>query len=132
MGGLVARAYIEEDEYENNVDQLVTLGTPHKGSPEAYLKWEAGEGFFGFQERFAKRHLEKEEKHSGYEDIYSYIQSEIPSIRELLPDYDYLLDVSSGEMRKYAENYPNNSFLERLNEVENLEKLTKVNFFNII
>lgn len=75
--------------------------------------------------------FEDNENNIAYEDIYSYIRSGIPSIRELLPDYDYLFDVSSGEMRKYAENYPTNIFLENINKEENLEKLNKVNFLNI-
>ena len=40
MGGLVARQYIQSDKYENDVDQLIFLGTPHLGSPDSYLMWE--------------------------------------------------------------------------------------------
>ena len=43
MGGLVARAYIEGDNYQNDVDQLIFLATPHLGSSKAYLMWEGGE-----------------------------------------------------------------------------------------
>ncbi len=42
MGGLLARAYIQDVEYENDVDQLITLGTPHKGASDAYVAWEGG------------------------------------------------------------------------------------------
>ncbi len=131
MGGLVARAHVEGNEYKDNIDQLVTLGTPHKGVPEAYLKWEAGEGFFGLQEGLAKHHFKNEAKHNGYGDIYTYIRNEVPSVKELLPDYSYLFDVSLEEMRNYPRNYPTNNFLEELNEEENIQKLNKVNFINI-
>jgi virulence-associated protein VagC len=43
MGGLVARQYIQRKGYSYDVDQLITMGTPHKGSPKAYLMWEGGE-----------------------------------------------------------------------------------------
>jgi len=43
MGGLVARAYIQGDNYDNDVDQLVTLGTPHAGASGAYQAWEGGQ-----------------------------------------------------------------------------------------
>ena len=36
MGGLVARAYIEGNQYYNDVDQLFLLGTPNYGSSDAY------------------------------------------------------------------------------------------------
>ena len=32
MGGLLAREYIESDYYEDDIDQLITIGTPHLGS----------------------------------------------------------------------------------------------------
>lgn len=37
MGGLVSRAYIESNDYQDDVDQLVTLGTPHVGVNLAFL-----------------------------------------------------------------------------------------------
>lgn len=43
MGGLVARSYIQGSSYENDVDQLITLGTPHQGAADAYIAWEGGD-----------------------------------------------------------------------------------------
>ncbi|MDA3815482.1 MAG: hypothetical protein PF549_03890 [Patescibacteria group bacterium] len=129
MGGLVARKYIQSDQFERNVDQLVTLGTPHRGSPEAYLQWEAGEGFFGPKGFLAKHHFRMEAVHNGYLSLFKYIRDEVPSISELLPDYDYLEE--NGEMRVYPENYPQNSFLEDLNQ-NGLEKLDQIRFLNIV
>ncbi|MEK7625220.1 MAG: hypothetical protein AAB467_02600, partial [Patescibacteria group bacterium] len=37
MGGLVARQYIEGDNYDNDVGKLIFLATPHKGASKAYL-----------------------------------------------------------------------------------------------
>ena len=133
MGGLVARSFVEDEGYKN-IDQLITLGTPHKGSPEAYLKWEAGEGFFSIKDGIMKHHFEMEALHHNnhYGNLYDYIQEEVPSIKELLPDYAYLFDVPQNSLRNYLAGYPQNTFLEQLNKEENLEKLKNINFTNII
>lgn len=134
MGGLVARSYIEGLDYQNDVDQLVTLGTPQKGSPDAYLKWEAGEGFEDISEKVAKKYFQLEAYHSNpsYNDLGKYIREKVKSVGELLPDYDYLQEVSSGNMKIYPHDYPENSFLDSLNSQANLSNLSKVNFCNII
>ncbi|MBU2028728.1 alpha/beta hydrolase [Patescibacteria group bacterium] len=54
MGGLLAREYIESDYYDNDINQLIMLGTPNNGAPEAYLKWEAGAFFTSLQDVFMK------------------------------------------------------------------------------
>lgn len=33
MGGLLARSYVQSEEYENDVEQLIILCTPNAGSP---------------------------------------------------------------------------------------------------
>lgn len=135
MGGLVARAYVEEISgaiYNDTIDELITLGTPHKGSPASYLKWEAGEGFFTWNDKLAKYHFKQEAEEAGYTDLQSYIKEKIPSVKELLPDYDYLFDISQNQLRSYPENYPRNTFLEELNTERNLGKMQKVRFVNIV
>jgi pimeloyl-ACP methyl ester carboxylesterase len=131
MGGLVARQYIQNgSDYDfYYIDQLITLGTPHKGSPQAYLQWEAGEGFLSFEDILAKWHFTREAKHDGYNDIFSYIKNRVLSVKELLPDYDYLYDVDTEEMRNYPDDYPRNIFLENLNN--NTGNLNYIRTFNI-
>jgi len=132
MGGLIARSYLEGEGYGRyDVDQLVTLGTPHRGSPKAYLQWEAGEGFFDVAGFLAKHHFKREAKHNGFDSIFEYIRSAIPTVQELLPDYDYLFDVDKNQMRSYPTDYPRNVFLEDLNQEINLEKLNRVEVINI-
>ena len=132
MGGLVARQYAESNNYDNDIDQLIMLGTPHHGSPKAYLKWEAGEGFMDALDKLSRQIFKIEAKHAGYDDLGKYIREKVVSVGELLPDYDYLHDVSSGSMRNYPKNYPRNMFLENLNDSSNIEKLKNINFTNII
>lgn len=132
MGGLVARQYIENSDYNNDVDELITLGTPNGGSPEAYLKWEAGEGFSRLSGLIMKYHFKNEAKHQGYSDLKSYIQDKIISVKELLPDSDYLLDVKDGFLRNYPTNYPENNFLEDLNKNDSIENFKKVNSLNVV
>ena len=130
MGGLVARQYIESSNYQNNIDQLITLGTPHQGAPKTYLKWEAGEGFEDFLDKVGKRLFVVEAKHEGYDNLKEYIQEKVLSVGELLPNYDYL--EKNGEIQDYPNNYPRNNFLEDLNKQENLNNLKKINFINIV
>lgn len=42
MGGLLSRAYIESDDYKNDVNRFVMMGTPNNGASEAYVAWEGG------------------------------------------------------------------------------------------
>jgi pimeloyl-ACP methyl ester carboxylesterase len=131
MGGLVARKYIQGSNYAWNIDQLVTMGTPHRGSPESYLQWEAGEGFFGPFGFLLSYHFLQEAQHKDYDDLFSYIQNEVLSVRELLPVYDYLYDVEDQQMRSYPENYPRNYFIEDL-ELSGLDNLDYVRKINIV
>ncbi len=132
MGGLVARYYIESSNYQNDVEKLITLGTPQYGAPESYLEWEAGEGFFTREEKIGKFIFTVEAHEAGYNSLKKYIQSRIKSVGELLPDYNYLKEASTGKMRSYPNNYPKNIFLDFLNKQSNLKNLKSVNFFNII
>ncbi|MEX0649986.1 MAG: alpha/beta hydrolase [Candidatus Andersenbacteria bacterium] len=43
MGGLTARSYIQSEDYDSDVDQLIMLGTPNEGAADAYIAWEGGE-----------------------------------------------------------------------------------------
>jgi pimeloyl-ACP methyl ester carboxylesterase len=42
FGGIVAREYIQGPQYDQDVNQLITMGTPHKGSADAYVAREGG------------------------------------------------------------------------------------------
>lgn len=124
MGGLVAREYIQSGQYQNDVDQLIFLGTPHKGSPRSYLIWEAGEFEQGSLNFFIKKFFQWEALKNGYLSLFDYVQERpIASVNELLPIVDYIKDKDTGILREYSENYPRNIFLESL-------EIDKIKLFN--
>ena len=138
MGGLLVREYIESNYYQNDIDQFVTLGTPHNGAPEDYLVWDGGEMAISktdLQGILFEKVFKQEAKEQGYDSIFDYLHNmPIKSVQELLPVYDYLYDVSLNSKRSYAnkEHYPENNFLENLNYASNLNKLNDVEFTNIV
>lgn len=134
MGGLLAREYIESNNYNDDIDQLITLGTPNNGAPEAYPKWEAGAFIFTPGDIYLKHRFSQEAKENGFDNIFYYIHGRpIISVKELLPVYGYLYEVENGnQLREYPNNYPVNTFLENLNSEAKKENLLKVELDKII
>lgn len=133
MGGLVARAYIESNDYQNDIDQLIFLAVPHKGATKTYLTWEAGEFGPKYSDKLFQRILSIEAEFNGYGSLFNYINNlPMQSLQELLPTYDYLRDKDTMELRIYPNNYPVNTFLELLNNPSQLDKLNSINITNIL
>lgn len=129
MGGLVARQYAQSDDYANDIDQLIFLGTPHLGAPKAYLAWEGGEmgpDIFGITaDTTLARLFRGAARRNGFANIFDYIHGKpIASLGELLPIYDYLVDESNSRIRSYPDRYPQNPFLENLDATAGVERLT--------
>ncbi|MFA5048829.1 MAG: alpha/beta hydrolase [Patescibacteria group bacterium] len=133
MGGLIARAYIEDVGYANDVDKVIFLATPHRGATKDYLMWEGGETGVDLNSKILKRLFALEAELNGYGYVTKYIK-ELPvaSVQELLPTYDYLRDKDSGNLRSYPNNYPRNYFLELLNNQVMLDKLHSVKIYNFV
>lgn len=121
MGGLVARQYVQSDSYDNDVDQLFFLGTPHLGAPKAYLMWEGGEVLLeDAGDIVLSLKLSLEARVLGFDSLFDYIQSwPVFSIRDLLPIYSYLT-YESGNPPIYPLGHPTNDFLERLDSGSDL------------
>ncbi|MFZ1719893.1 MAG: alpha/beta hydrolase, partial [Candidatus Moraniibacteriota bacterium] len=135
MGGLVAREYIETLDGGSNVDQLITLGTPHNGSPESYLMWEGGDFYDTsfIKKTISKKIFQQEAEENGYTTIFDYLtKAPIKSVWELLPAYSYLRDQSTHDLREYPTDHPKNTFLENLNDADNVSQLDPVWFTNIV
>jgi pimeloyl-ACP methyl ester carboxylesterase len=113
MGGLVAREYIQQSgNYDNDIDQLIFLGTPHKGSQQAYLQWEAGQSDNSFFNNLVNIFFLAEAARNGYQTVFDYIHGRpIDSVEQLLPIFDYIKDKDTGIIRQYPDNYPENNFL---------------------
>ncbi|MFH1822421.1 MAG: right-handed parallel beta-helix repeat-containing protein [Patescibacteria group bacterium] len=136
MGGLVSRYYVQSNEYENDVDQLILLDTPHQGAPESYLVYE-GAYFMGniFISKLKKYTFHIEAVVYGYLSLVKYIKEQIISTEQLLPVYNYLQEQENNnwQYRMYPVQYPRNTFLENLNAVPVVEALKqRADITNII
>lgn len=132
MGGLMAREYIQSNAYQEDIDQLITLGTPNNGSPEIYPLFEAGKAI-GAVQTGMKRFLEQEMEEAGYANMFKYIHGRpIYSASELLPDYEYLFDDDMNQPLIYPQDYPVNDFLDNLNNQFKIKKLENVEYTKIV
>jgi pimeloyl-ACP methyl ester carboxylesterase len=128
MGGLVARSYIEGPNYRNDVENLVMLGTPNLGASEAYPLWEGGlvPDSWGLIERnLAKTYILYSTLITpNSKSSFDIIHNSIPSIKELLPVYDFLYNSSEDEYRSISSMNEQNSFLLNLNDsIKTLKEL---------
>ncbi len=93
MGGLIARQYIRSAQYDNDVDQLITLGTPHEGASDAYIAWEGGDlpTRWGRGVQVYIELVELALKHTRDINLERplSIRSFFPSLRDLLPIYEF-------------------------------------------
>lgn len=96
MGGLVSRSYIQSSAYQNDVARLITLGTPHRGSAEAYYSWGSGETNSRDQtvQTVFKVYLwYLRHAHPFQTDLNPLrtMRGLLPGVRDLLPIDDYLI-----------------------------------------
>ncbi|WP_162523484.1 lipase family alpha/beta hydrolase [Calorimonas adulescens] len=125
MGGLVARDYIQDNGYRNDVDKLIMLGTPNAGSANAYYAWEGGDlaptpdfdplniFYKAFVWMISRQHLLPHPK-----DV---IRNHIKSIKELMPvrEYgNYIFTYKNGEIDfiPIREMKEKNDYLAELNK----------------
>ena len=135
MGGLVTRQYVQSDNYQIDVDQVVFIATPHLGAPKAYLAWEGGKTLLSAEDVLIQRILRQQGKHLGFDSVYKYVRSyPITSFRELLPinSYKYLFsgETNTSSQEIYPNNYPTNPFLEYLHTTSGY--MFRVRFSNLI
>lgn len=129
MGGLVARSYIQSDDYANDVDNLFLIGAPNMGSSDVYPVWEGGRIPDNWDIRvIIKLYLSyltfKNPTSNFYETIHQYI----PSVKQLMPVYNYIYSKNSpADLKNYSEMQEVNSWLENLNDgIEKLNNRVKV------
>lgn len=99
MGGLIGREYVSEEQDSNRLERMLTAGTPHKGAVVAYPAWSAGDLWkSNLVEKIALTLLLKRCDVWPTHDKTA-IRKYIPSIRDLLPIFDYLEDKKTGLFR---------------------------------
>jgi len=130
MGGLVTRSYVQGSLYQDDVDQVIFIATPHRGSPKAYFAWEGGSPGVNIRADIVKELIVKQiASISGYEGIFNYIRDyPVYGVQELLPDYSYLISKDEDMIILYSfdsSEYPQNQFLYDLNLASNRDKFTE-------
>ncbi|MCK4553474.1 hypothetical protein KAU19_00740 [Candidatus Parcubacteria bacterium] len=135
MGGLISRSYIQGDNYRDDVDQLIMLGTPNHGSSEAYYPWEGGEvpSYWGLVEKMILKIYLNILKIKGYNITnVATVQEFILSLKQLLPTYDYVFDEEIQQLIPAHLMVENNSWLRNLNQEAEINKLKDRVGVNII
>lgn len=146
MGGLVARTYIQSREYQYDFEKVIMIGTPNKGSVDAYYLWSTG------------TLLKKNNKSNFYNLVYrgyiwillkllnlsfgienlEEIHKNLPSIGELIPCADYgnvlCYDDGNGKWKTVPQYYMKyrNYFLDELNANHTLLQYRVKEFYNIV
>ncbi|AKL94460.1 PGAP1-like protein [Clostridium aceticum] len=130
MGGIVARAYIQGRGFQHDVDKLITIATPNKGTIEAYYLWSTGNlmpskkrsHFYNFLTKgYIWMMLRLMNTSLGLENLAT-IHKTFPALGELIPSLDYgdilYYEDGNGEWKtvpRYYMKYRNN-LLDYLNE----------------
>lgn len=128
MGGLVARAYTQTYG-ASKINKIVTVGSPNKGVTETYGVWEGATVWNDVW--WAKVALELT-THFGAnvdESNVQTIQRLVPSLRDLLPNYDFLK--KDGLVIPWTTLSQKNLYLSALNQdVSQIDSLTTAIYSN--
>lgn len=112
-GGLVARSFAQNN--LERVNKIATLGSPHEGAAQSYLAWEGGQ--YSKTEWWQKVALElvlKLNQQQG-ESRVETIRRLVPSIKDLLPTENFLVDQSTQNEISVESMSQQNDFLSSLN-----------------
>lgn len=111
LGGLVGRAYLENQTTNSRLDKLLTIGSPHQGAPVSYAAWSGGEIW---QDNLLHKIILTillRRCRGWRETSRETIQRVAPSIENLLPVFDYLKDKTSGLLKPVASMRAKNNWL---------------------
>jgi pimeloyl-ACP methyl ester carboxylesterase len=123
MGGLVARSYIQSANlYQEDVDQVVLLGTPNTGAADGYAVWESGElpDRWGVGERAWILRIERALRKTRDQDLRRPLsfRTFFPSLKELIPINNFItragVDIPINNLTE------KNTFLSSLRASKNL------------
>jgi pimeloyl-ACP methyl ester carboxylesterase len=89
LGGLTSRTYVQNNP-ENPVGKLLTLGSPHQGAVQVYYAWEGGDlRFMNILERIAVGLL-LNFRRQGFATDKETVRAIAPVLKDLLPTFNYL------------------------------------------
>ena len=115
LGGMVARTYVQNNPTNHQVNQLITLGSPHHGAPQAYCLWEGADLNKTLSEAWQRIgagiliHL----KRTGGETKVEAVRRIVKVLKDLLPTLNYLKQ--DGEVKTIEEMSQKNDWLATLN-----------------
>jgi len=112
---MVARTYVQNNPEDHQVDQLISLGSPHHGAPQVYYLWEGAdlnETFGQAWQRIGVGILIQLKK-QGFENNIETVQHTVPGLKNLLPDFPYL--EKRGSPKPLDEMGQRNLWLENIN-----------------
>lgn len=99
LGGLVARAYLQQQQYDSRLKKLLTVGSPHQGMVLAYPAWSGGRTIGNQDWRLALTLLQIGcFRRFGWTPRQT-VQSILPSTQNILPTFDYLKDKRTGLLK---------------------------------
>lgn len=90
MGGLVARACVDKVAgCKDKVNKIVTAGSPHTGAVDAYYLWN---GLIPEKDELRKtiEELLLKANNRGYTHPKDIVRNVVPSVRDILPVFDYI------------------------------------------
>lgn len=133
LGGLVIRSYVTNYS-DNRVQSMLTIGSPHEGTILAYPLWEKGEVWM--DDKVMKLAINQVINHCRFSKTIlpfwtlskskrETVQNLVPSIRSLLPTFNYLRE--NGET-KFTKDliYQNNWLITHLFSNNYLSKLQTI------
>lgn len=115
MGGLIARVYLQK--YPNHqMDRVIIYGSPHEGAVKAYPAWEGGQVWSSIPlEQFLIDLYILRNKSHPFEHPALVIRREIPSIKDLLPTFSFLVDKTSEQLKDIDDHIQKNLTMMALN-----------------
>jgi len=125
LGGLVARSWWQ-DNHNAKVNKIITLGSPHQGTLQAYEALAGGKINSSFSWGSAALNIILRLRNPIYKTNANIIQGEIPVLNDLLPVFDFL---KKGKITISCKNLSfKNNWLEIANQ--NIPELNKIEYIS--
>ena len=113
LGGLVARAYLQQA-HPDNVEKIITAGTPHQGVAQVYKALAAGEIEDDNSWWYLAEGLALQLYRQGTETNRQIINDNFPVLNDLLATYPYLYDANNNLIDRNDYQFQND-YLSNLN-----------------